>query len=119
MKVPRKGRCGILDCVHSFEVSSGPPYLLTTCMVSQNFAKRAEDIAGQIKRRYELDTSYKILIKAVFEAIERVAVSHHKTPPNVIRFGEYHVLSWLLRSFDLFSLQRTTTICLVSCVVFQ
>ncbi|XP_065898319.1 exocyst complex component 1-like isoform X2 [Dysidea avara] len=95
MKVPRKGRCGILDCVHSFE----------------NFAKRAEDIAGQIKRRYELDTSYKILIKAVFEAIERVAVSHHKTPPNVIRFENYHHLLDLLSKLKIHSLDDSKDEC--------
>ena len=70
--------------------------MLTICLVLQSFANRAEDIAGQIKRRFELDTSYKILIKAVFEAIERVAVNHHKTPSNVIRFGKQSVLLWLL-----------------------
>ena len=76
-------------------------YLLTTCLVLQSFANRAEDIAGQIKRHYELDTSYKILIKAVFEAIERVAVSHYKTPPNVIRFGKWCALLWVLEWYKL------------------
>ena len=45
-------------------------------------------IANEVNRRLELDANYKLLIKAVFEAIERVAVGHYKTPPHVIRFGK-------------------------------
>ena len=53
----------------------------------QTFANKAEVIANEVNRRLELDSNYKSLIKAVFEAIERIALSHHKTPPHVIRFG--------------------------------
>ena len=51
------------------------------------FAIKAEAIANEVSRRLELDVHYKLLIKAVFEAIERIALSHYKTPPHVIRFG--------------------------------
>ena len=44
-------------------------------------------IASEVNRRLELDANYKLLIKAVFEAIERAALTHHKTPPHVIKFG--------------------------------
>ena len=58
------------------------------CPFYKTFANKAEAIASEVNRRLELDANYKSLIKAVFEAIERIALSHHKTPPHVIRFGE-------------------------------
>ena len=91
MKVPRKGRCGILECVHNFEVKLFVTFipLHLTVHSLKMFANKAEVIASEVNRRLELDTNYKLLIKAVFEAIERIALSHYKTPPHVIRFGMY------------------------------
>ena len=39
-------------------------------------------------RRIELDRAYKQLMEAVTKAIERCALEHPRTPPDVIRFGE-------------------------------
>lgn len=95
MKVPRKGRCGILECVHNFEI----------------FAIKAEAIANEVSRRLELDVHYKLLIKAVFEAIERIALSHYKTPPHVIRFENYHHLVDLLSKLKIHSLDEAKDDC--------
>ena len=39
-------------------------------------------------RRIELDRAYKQLMEAVTKAVERCALEHPRTPPDVIRFGE-------------------------------
>lgn len=78
MKVPKGGKCGILNCVTMFG----------------EFAERAESIIMGGDRRSELDKAYTVLIDSVFTTIERVAKEHAKTPPNVIRFGQTNRL-WL------------------------
>lgn len=96
MKVSRKGRCGILECVHNFEVKLELAFLLTYSFSMKIFANKAEAIANEVNRRFELDVNYKLLIKAVFEAIERAALNHYKTPPHVIRFGKNLLFSIIL-----------------------
>ena len=71
MKVPRGGKCGILPCVSVFE----------------EFAGRAESIVMGTERRAELDKAYQQIIDALFKTVERAAVGHPKTPPDVIKFG--------------------------------
>ena len=71
MKVPRSGKCGILPCVVVFE----------------DFAGRAESIVMGTERRAELDKAYQQLIEALFKTVERAAIGHPKTPPDVIKFG--------------------------------
>lgn len=78
MKVPRSGKCGVLPCVAVFE----------------EFAGRAESIVMGTERRAELDKAYQQLIEALFKTVERAAVGHPKTPPDVIKFGK--LLSWLV-----------------------
>ena len=39
-------------------------------------------------QREEVDEAYYTLIDAVFEAIERLALEHPKTPVDVVKFGE-------------------------------
>ena len=92
MKVPRSGKCGILPCVAVFE----------------EFAGRAEGIVMGTERRAELDKAYQQLIDALFKTVERAAVGHPKTPPDVIKFGELQYRSLLL-SLTAPLLQRTTT----------
>ena len=71
--MPRKGgKCGVLPCVTEFG----------------QFAERAERIVMGSDRRMDLDKAYQKLIEALFEAIERLAEQHPKTPRNVVLFGE-------------------------------
>ncbi len=71
-KLPRGGKCGILPCVNEFS----------------KFAERAESIVMATDRRVDLDKAYMTLLEAVFQTIERSALEHPKTPPDVIKFGE-------------------------------
>lgn len=71
MKVPRTGKCGILPCVNVFD----------------EFASRSESIVMGTERRAELDKAYQQIIDALFKTVERAAVGHPKTPPDVIKFG--------------------------------
>lgn len=72
MKFPRGSKCGILPCVRVFE----------------DFAERAERIVMAADRRTELDKAYQLLIEALYQAIDRVAIDHPKTPCDVIKFGK-------------------------------
>ena len=72
MKVPKGGKCGVLNCVAVFE----------------EFCERSESIIMGGDRRSELDKAYTVLIDAVFSTIERAAKEHTKTPANVVRFGK-------------------------------
>lgn len=92
MKVPRSGKCGILPCVAIFE----------------EFADRAEGIVMGTERRAELDKAYQQLIDALFKTVERAAVGHPKTPPDVIKFGKLQC-RLLLPSLTSPLLQRTIT----------
>ena len=39
-------------------------------------------------RRVEVDRAYRTLMDAVIRTIERCATDHHRTPSDVVRFGE-------------------------------
>ena len=78
MKMPRGGKCGVLSCVITF----------------QRFAERAESIVMGADRRTELDKAYLILIESLFKTVERAAREHPKTPPDVIKFGRSHDMSY-------------------------
>ena len=80
MKVHRGGKCGILPCVVMFD----------------EFARKAEAIVMGTDRRSELDRAYSSLVESVFYTIERAAHEHPKTPPNVIKFGEW-MITWRWR----------------------
>ena len=56
-------------------------------------------------RRIELDRAYKQLMEAVTKAIERCALEHPRTPPDVIRFGE------LLSTITICHLVSHVTVC--------
>lgn len=53
------------------------------------FSERAESIIMGGDRRSELDKAYNMLIDSVFSTIERVAKEHPKSPPDVVRFGQF------------------------------
>ena len=73
MRTPKGGKCGVLPCVTLFG----------------EFSERAESIIMGGDRRSELDKAYNMLIDSVFSTIERVAKEHPKSPPDVVRFGQF------------------------------
>lgn len=94
MKVPRTGKCGILPCVSVFD----------------EFASRAESIVMGTERRAELDKAYQQIIDALFKTVERAAVGHPKTPPDVIKFGmTLPTFCDILIFIIVILLQKTTT----------
>ena len=77
----------------------------------EEFAGRAESIVMGTERRAELDKAYQQLIDALFKTVERAAVGHPKTPPDIIKFGRTApTLILMMRTYHycLF-LQKTTT----------
>ena len=75
-----KKKCGILPFVINFE----------------EFAKTAECVFKKSERRTDLDKWYVRLVTAMFEHIPRVAAEHQRTPPEVIKMENYHVLQQMM-----------------------
>uniref|UniRef100_A0A0P4W1N6 Exocyst complex component Sec3 PIP2-binding N-terminal domain-containing protein n=1 Tax=Scylla olivacea TaxID=85551 RepID=A0A0P4W1N6_SCYOL len=78
-RVTRK-KCGILPFIINFE----------------EFAKTAECVFKKSERRTDLDKWYVRLVMAMFEHIPRVAAEHQRTPPEVIKMENYHVLHQMM-----------------------
>lgn len=78
-RVARK-KCGIIPFITNFE----------------EFAKTAESVFKKSERRADLDKWYIRLVSAMFDYIPRVAVEHQRTPPEVIKMENYHVLHQLM-----------------------
>ncbi|XP_042208281.1 exocyst complex component 1-like [Homarus americanus] len=78
-RVARK-KCGIIPFIINFE----------------EFAKTAESVFKKSERRADLDKWYVRLVLAMFEYIPRVASEHQRTPPEVIKMENYHVLHQLM-----------------------
>jgi len=73
----KKGeKCGVLPFVFDFE----------------EFVELAESIFRDCERRTDIDKAYKVLIKSVFDSVERVAAESYKTPAEVVKFENYHHL---------------------------
>nr|XP_039251957.1 exocyst complex component 1-like isoform X3 [Styela clava] len=83
-------KCGILPFVTDFE----------------DFAELAESIFKDSHRRNDLDKAYKGLIKAVFDAIERLAMESYKTPREVVLFENYHNLHDFLARLKIVGLEQ-------------
>ncbi|KAH7939148.1 hypothetical protein HPB52_007579 [Rhipicephalus sanguineus] len=79
-KAPKRSKCGLLPFLNHFE----------------EFAKQAEAIFRQSERRADLDKWYTRLVRAMFDAIGRIAVEHQRTPPEVVRLENFHQLYTLL-----------------------
>lgn len=76
-KVTKKPKCGVLPFIKKFE----------------QFAKQAEGIfRTSNSRRTDIDRWYNNLIRAIFDAINRLANEHHKTPSEMVRLENYHYL---------------------------
>lgn len=79
-KAPKRSKCGLLPFLASFE----------------EFAQQAEAIFRQSERRADLDKWYTRLVRAMFDAIGRIALEHQRTPPEVVRLENFHQLFTLL-----------------------
>ncbi|EEC10565.1 exocyst complex component sec3, putative, partial [Ixodes scapularis] len=79
-KAPKKSKCGILPFISQFE----------------EFAQQAEAVFRGSDRRADLDKWYTRLVRAMFEAIGRLASDHQRTPPEVVRMENFHHLFTLL-----------------------
>ncbi|KAK7070457.1 Exocyst complex component 1 [Halocaridina rubra] len=75
-----KKKCGIIPFITNFE----------------EFAQTAENVFKKSERRVDLDKWYARLMAAMFEHIPRVAGEHQRTPPEVIKMENYHVLHQLM-----------------------
>lgn len=75
-----KKKCGIIPFITNFE----------------EFAQTAESVFKKSERRADLDKWYIRLVMALFEHIPRVASEHQRTPPEVIKMENYHVLHQLM-----------------------
>ena len=69
-----------------------------------NLAKLAETIFESAERRVDLNRAYTKLLQAVMAGIDRCAQESNKTPPDVIRFQNYHAIFSLLSSLKIESL---------------
>lgn len=88
--ISKNKKCGILPFVTDFE----------------DFAELAESIFKDSHRRNDLDKAYKGLIKAVFDAIERLALESYKTPREVVLFENYHNLHDFLARLKIVGLEQ-------------
>jgi hypothetical protein len=62
---------------------------IITIYILQEFATQAESIFKGSDRHTHLDKSYVVLVKVVFEQIDRIASEHSKTPREVVMLGKY------------------------------
>ncbi|KAK3866865.1 hypothetical protein Pcinc_027628 [Petrolisthes cinctipes] len=83
-RVARK-KCGIIPFITNFE----------------EFAKTAESVFKKSERRADLDKWYVRLVMAMFEYIPKVAIDHQRTPSEVIKMENYHVLYQLMSQLKL------------------
>ena len=64
-------------------------------------AHLAEKIFENAERRIDLNKAYTKLIRAVYDGINRCSEGSEKTPPDVIRFQNYHNCLCLLSSLKI------------------
>ena len=90
-KVPKRPKCGVFSFIKKFE----------------GLARQAELIfrtAGA--RRTDIDRWYTILVRSMFDAIERLSTEHHKTPAEMVRIENYHALHDVLRGLKIACLEH-------------
>ncbi|XP_076310554.1 exocyst complex component Sec3 isoform X2 [Tachypleus tridentatus] len=88
-KVSKKSKCGILPFITNF----------------QNFSCQAEKIFQGSERHADLDKWYTKLVHAMFDAINRIAVEHLKTPQEVVLMENFHHLYTLLYQLKIVCLE--------------
>ncbi|XP_055895283.1 exocyst complex component 1-like isoform X2 [Biomphalaria glabrata] len=79
-KVSKKSKCGIISFVNHFE----------------EFTTLAEIIFRGSERHADLDKAYTKVVAVIFDQIERVALEHQKTPPEVVRMENFHKMFSIL-----------------------
>ncbi|CAG2165014.1 unnamed protein product [Oppiella nova] len=90
-KAPKRPKCGVLPFIKRFEI----------------FAKQAENIfKNAVQRRTDIDRWYTVLVRSMFDAINRIARDHHKTPSEMIRLENYHYLQNTLSSLKILCLEN-------------
>jgi hypothetical protein len=90
-KAPKRPKCGVLPFIKRFET----------------FAKQAENIfKNAVQRRADIDRWYTLLVRSMFEAINRIAKEHHKTPSEMIRLENYHYLQNTLSTLKIMCLEN-------------
>lgn len=82
-EAPKQPKCGILDPIQNF----GP------------LVKQTESIFKYTGSRADIDNWYEILVRELFEMIDRV--EHSKTPPEMIRLENYYFIHDVLRSLKI------------------
>jgi hypothetical protein len=90
-KAPKRPKCGVLPFIKRFET----------------FAKQAENIfKNAVQRRADIDRWYTLLVRSMFEAINRISKEHHKTPSEMIRLENYHYLQNTLSTLKIMCLEN-------------
>ena len=90
-KAPKRPKCGVLPFIKKFEI----------------FAKQAENIfKNAVQRRADIDRWYTVLVRSMFEVINRISKEHHKTPPEMIRLENYHYLQNTLSTLKISCLEN-------------
>ncbi|CAG2100013.1 unnamed protein product [Medioppia subpectinata] len=90
-KAPKRPKCGVLPFIKKFEI----------------FAKQTENIfKNAVQRRADIDRWYTVLVRSMFDAINRISKEHHKTPPEMIRLENYHYLQITLSTLKISCLEN-------------
>lgn len=93
-KAPKRPKCGVLPFIKKFEA----------------LAKQAELVFKQAgTRRTDIDRWYVVLVRCIFDAINRIAVEHTKTPAEMIRIENNHALLDVLRALKIPCLKNELT----------
>lgn len=90
-KIGKKQKCGVFSFVKKFE----------------SLAKQAELIfkaAGT--RRTDIDRWYVVMVRGMFDAVDRLSSQHTKTPPEMVKIENYHALHDVLRGLKIPCLEQ-------------
>lgn len=90
-RVPKRPKCGVFSFVKKFE-----------CLGRQ--AELIFRTAGA--RRTDIDRWYTVLVRSMFDAIDRLSTEHHKTPAEMVRIENYHALHDILRGLKIACLEQ-------------
>lgn len=88
-------------------------YCTNKCITNftKEFANTAENIFKNTERKTDLDKWYVRLMSTIFETIQNIAAEHPKTPPEVIKMGNFLIFHHKINYF-------TTTIYLLKNRIF-
>ncbi|RWS23698.1 exocyst complex component sec3-like protein, partial [Leptotrombidium deliense] len=90
-KAPKKPKCGVFPFIKKFE----------------QFAKQAESVFKiSSSRRTDIDRWYVVLLRSMFDTINRLSDTHHKSPPEMVRLENYHYLHDVLCTLKIACLEN-------------